>query len=105
MELLKKCPFCGGEVELFETKEHQFEIWHKENRDVECPIDTTECVGGWIYDTKEHVIAAWNTRKPVERIVERLEELADSHNFSSDKKDIAKYIAYKRAIEIVKEEI
>ena len=34
----------------------------------------------YIYDTREEAIKTWNTRKPMERIVERLEE--SKTNFS-----------------------
>lgn len=114
---LLPCPFCGGEVGIFETHDHRFEIWHgEEDSDMNCPLGATECVGGWIYDTKEHAITAWNTRKPMERIVERLEEESkfwqrmkqEELSTTKDIELINRYdafeIAINNAIEIVKDE-
>lgn len=69
--VLLSCPFCGGEAQL---KEFNY-LDGKINYFVEC--DYTEC--GVVtetadFDTPEEAIKAWNTRKPLERIVERLEE-------------------------------
>lgn len=61
MDKLKKCPFCGGEAE--------FATSHK--RWVQCK----ECLAESVYcDTPEQAIAAWNNRKPVEDVLERLEK-------------------------------
>ena len=58
---LLRCPFCGGEAE--------FATSHK--RWVQCK----ECLAESVYcDTPEQAIAAWNNRKPVEDVLERLEE-------------------------------
>ena len=59
------CPCCGGEAELHGgyvsysviCKNCNFEVFHRR--------------------TEEEVIAKWNTRKPMERIVEQLEEIYD----------------------------
>ena len=59
------------------------------------------CSGKEKYDTCEYT----RLNVAMERIVERLKELSNYHDFSNDKKDIAKCIAYQRAIEIVKEEL
>ena len=60
---LAKCPFCGEELELIEERKL---FAHKSNK----------C---FLYDFcfptyLEEAIKAWNTRKPMERILERLEE-------------------------------
>ena len=61
---LLSCPFCGGEAKI--------NIFLG-NYCVTC----TECMGA-IFPSrgmkKEEAIKAWNTRKPMETIVERLEE-------------------------------
>lgn len=63
-EKLLPCPFCGGEAEI---------SLYLGNYGVAC----TECMGA-IFPargmTKGEAIKAWNTRKPMERILERLEE-------------------------------
>lgn len=71
---LLPCHFCGGEARLFKTHENQHGIIHENDG---CPISTEHFVGDWVYDTAEEAIKAWNTRKPMERIVERLEEYRD----------------------------
>ena len=104
---LLSCPFCGGEAEI---------NLFMGNYCVTCK----ECAGAifpYFGMTKEEAITAWNTRKPLERIVERLEELTEKHMSNSEKaaelgKDYerhmilngAKGIAFEAAIEIVKEE-
>ena len=61
---LLRCPFCGGEAELLKGQ---------------CEIDNyvmcLECRSKTkLYNTKASAIKAWNTRKPMQNIVERLEE-------------------------------
>lgn len=85
---LLRCPFCGGEAELLKGQ---------------CEIDNyvmcLECRSKTkLYNTKASAIKAWNTRKPVERLVERLEEIEEYTN------DFRVVIPSKKAIEIVKEE-
>ena len=76
---LLPCPFCGGEAVIY----HQSSKYT--NRDgnfvhcMECGCRTKlfECYGNTTKtheDTKQEAIEAWNTRKPMEQIVERLEE-------------------------------
>ena len=93
---LKPCPFCGGEAGLFETQEGQFGIIHS-NATYLCPIsDSDSFQGNWTYETEEEAIAAWNQRKPMERILERLEKLFRHHS--------ATKTVQRLVIEIVKEE-
>lgn len=57
---LKPCPFCGGKAN-FQGNGH----W----------ISCEDCLAETNYfDYKEEAIKAWNTRKPMDRIVEQLEE-------------------------------
>ena len=99
MSELKRCPFCGGEAGLLKGQ---------------CEIDNyvmcLECRSKTkLYNTKASAIKAWNTRKPMQNIVERLEAISDEAN---DKiivlEDSMYYDGYEdgvdKAIEIVKEE-
>lgn len=63
---LKPCPFCGGRADWWETESdtHRFQIVC-----VECCCGTDECV------TEEVALKRWNTRKPMEAVVEKLENL------------------------------
>ena len=103
MSELKRCPFCGGEAELkysvlvgFEAKNLYFV------RCMECHVKPFESF------SKEEVIKAWNNRKPLERIVERLEEQAEEcrkywQEFD-DEDSFGGMNAYCDAVKIVKEE-
>lgn len=102
---LLSCPFCGGEAKYIEDKDFfvsRFVTCTK------CGIETRRN-----YLRKDLAIKDWNTRKPIERIVEQLEDkmltsssakaeaiigmLGASANFYS-----GEFEAYKDAIEIVK---
>lgn len=61
IDRLKPCPFCGEEVEVFEG----YTGWY-----IECDCGNST----WACDTKEELVECWNTRKPMDRIVEQLEE-------------------------------
>lgn len=92
MSELKKCPFCGGEARWATRDKH----W------IECAVCGTE---GIYSEYSEDCIEAWNTRKPVERILERLEE---AHNKSEECPKFEKafrQVAFEEAIKIVKEEV
>ena len=101
MEELKKCPFCGGEAEVRPFL-HQY------------VIGCTQCSGAMMpFNTKEEVIEAWNTRKPMELIVEKLEEEkkkarkgCESPISTLDRiAHVNMHNTYMKAIEIVKEEL
>ena len=95
---LLRCPFCGGEAELLKGQ---------------CEIDNyvmcLECRSKTkLYNTKASAIKAWNTRKPLQNIVERLEEQAEEcrkywQEFD-DEDSFGGMNAYCYAVKIVKEE-
>ena len=105
MSELKRCPFCGGEAELFETHEKQYYIIHQND---DCVIDSQTNVGNWLFDTKEEAIAAWNTRKPIERILERLKKesfvIEIDYDYDEYDDEPVEAVFLNEAIEIVKEE-
>lgn len=123
---LLPCPFCGGEAELY-SYEAERVIYDSDTLGY---VDTeyftkygVSCTGCNClmaeYKSEEQAIAAWNTRKPMGRILERLEELrmaeyddSDEEPKYEDGEDIfddgvssGKFIAYRNAIEIIKEEM
>ena len=64
---LLNCPFCGGEAKIDKTITNTVSV--------ECTVCHASsrmilCTEG---DIEQKAIEAWNTRKPLERIVERLE--------------------------------
>lgn len=99
---LLNCPFCGGEAELNLIGDFRF---------IHCfKVTCKEC--GCTQDisiSDEEVVEAWNTRIPMQNIVERLEEeLATCQHYDRNGKCIYEETARKdgisKAIEIVKEE-
>ena len=110
---LLPCPFCGGKAVIY----HQSSKYT--NRDgnfvhcMECGCRTKlfECYGNTTKtheDTKQEAIEAWNTRKPMERIIEQLTESKEHYrrlwNKNQDDEDYGALSAYENAIDIVKEE-
>lgn len=68
MSKLKPCPFCGGEAIVLQNDDGFYYVGCK----------NAECRGYVFYSyvyyfTKERTIEAWNTRKPIDDIVEQLE--------------------------------
>lgn len=99
---LANCPFCGGEAKLMR--------FPKCERKYVVICENEQCmasVGNYSY-SKEKAIKAWNTRKPIERIVERLEEQAEEcrkywQEFD-DEDSFGGMNAYCDAVKILKEE-
>lgn len=93
---LLNCPFCGGEADLSNSAVKKDDTWLWSIECVECGCfmdDESEC----------HVINRWNTRKPMERILERLEEKAKEYT-NDDLSYRIPWFGIEEAIEIVKEE-
>lgn len=80
MEQLKPCPFCGKKVSIGisdgegnnRNEEYESNPWsgltftliHEYQDGIECPIAThhQEILGSRLYESREEVIQAWNTR-------------------------------------------
>lgn len=75
---IKCCPFCGGEASAFKDKYNRYFTGCNECNfyyGIEIEHDC-ELEDGWVavHDSKEEAIAAWNQRKPMDSMVEKLEE-------------------------------
>lgn len=99
---LLPCPFCGGEAMLtnqLATDEYGHKLWNV--LCVKCDNGTSS------YWDKNHVVEKWNTRKPMQEIVEMLEgEMRNAmkdYKESSDIYDLGVYQAFKDAVKIVNE--
>lgn len=67
---LKECPFCGSD-RLYITERNYFGENYCTISCIECHISQT----GNEFETKEDAIEQWNTRNPMDRIIERLEDM------------------------------
>ena len=113
---LLPCPFCDGEAEFYRTTTRQNFRW-SDCVGVRCKTCGAS-YGTVLYDARIHANdeeyyeaeKAWNTRKPLERIVERLEEAINYVNeaaMTADEADfypLGKESGIMDAIKIVKEE-
>lgn len=93
---LRKCPFCGGEAKIDKTITNTVSV--------ECTVCHASsriilCTEG---DIEQKAIKAWNTRKPMQNIVERLREKAKEPMYQHHGDNY--YVGIYNAIEIVKEE-
>ena len=86
---LKRCPFCGGEAGVAGYKY----MWVECNG---CGASTTTV------DCREDAIKVWNTRKPVDDVVEALENASYTARCFNATVD---YLNLDMAIEIVKEHL
>lgn len=78
-ERLLPCPFCGGEAEIkwvpwTEISESSGAYVLNVNHSPHCFIRSADgLIDGRMTDScKERIIKAWNTRKPMERIAEKI---------------------------------
>lgn len=96
---LLPCPFCGGEAEVVKAH-HTFPLPYA----VVCKTDGCNASVGNFKATLKEAIQVWNTRKPIDNIVEKLEELHEHYiNRDGIVGGNIGALAIKNAIEIVKE--
>lgn len=100
---LLPCPFCGGEAEYSEHHEDNggVEIYYREYHYYmvscsKCGLTMASQVD------KEGVVRKWNTRKPMQEIVERLEEakVCIVDDYTEEYEDM---VFLEEAIEIIEE--
>ena len=90
---LLPCPFCGGEAEIRHYEDYTKDFASVYKYYVEC----TECKAqSNMKANMEDIIKDWNTRKPMDRIVEKLEELDD--DCGCGKNDVWKAIEIERGV-------
>ena len=107
---LLNCPFCGGKASFWRLSEKQKDGYTDcvFVRCKDCYASTKKIE----YNARIHkndseydeAKQLWNTRKPMERIVEKLEESYRLYAIGFNAEDRGGYDAYSDAIEIVKEE-
>ena len=109
---LLPCPFCGGEAKL----EGRYREWDGIYYDVVyvyctlCGCQTSDESIGERKDREQKSIEKWNNRKPVDDVVERLENNSfwteptfDIDGYCND--DSVEVVDLDKAIEIIKEEL
>lgn len=98
---LAKCPFCGGE--------HIIKTYFNWNPALLCSCGAVMTVPmDWRTNKEEELERKWNTRKPVDDVVEDLEELEEKFfhsDFEADRFDLGAFVAYRNAVDIVKEHL
>ena len=101
MSELKRCPFCGGEARMHKTAFLKYEV---EVVCKNCGARTLTHSSASFSDANMNAIKAWNTRKPMDRIVERLEDYRMWKELMIYDLTYREREIIKKAIEIVKEE-
>ena len=93
MNELKPCPFCGRKPELRRDDDgFSYIVCANDN----CYVRTD----GHLNDNA--AIKAWNTRKPIDKVLEGLEELRDTATEAYGIDGMSVVVAICNAIEIVK---
>ena len=91
---IKSCPFCGGEAKVSD-------VFGRAG--VVCKNCLSE-MRGYLGMTNEDVVKIWNTRKPIDKVVEELEKRKEYQKIMAvDKKyRVGVLNGFNDAIEIVK---
>lgn len=87
---LRRCPFCGGEIERHRDS---YYIDHKSS----CFLFRNH-----VNFINENELEAWNRREPMDEIVQQLEEKYNHYSNMDSMVALGRRLAYKEAIEIVK---
>lgn len=73
---LKPCPFCGGEA-VTENHHNRYTDWWE----VKCTDCSTAMNERYEYEFE--AVEAWNTRKPMDSILEKIEEVRNAPDVKS----------------------
>jgi len=90
-EKLKRCPFCGGEAKLVTKRDCLSDTNYIYILCTGCGVQTQSVISDIhlqnIYHDYDYclsnfrtIVKVWNTRKPVENILDRLKEMFKHHN-------------------------
>lgn len=104
---LKPCPFCGGEARLQrKNKKHGYYVICKK---CGCRTPYFQYQFDSLEKLRETAIETWNTRRPVERALERLKDenmnRVDMACMTMDVFVDGQVSGLERAIEIIEEEV
>ena len=99
---LLRCPFCGGEAKVAHEYTEEWKLAYV--MCFRCGCSTPSAI------SEDTVIQIWNTRKPMERIVEKLEQQKQQYKRRSEEAMhvlqgehfFGKMCSYDHAIKIVK---
>lgn len=99
---LLNCPFCSGEAEEQATVAKGVFMHEVVCKDCgfESKVQTAETPG----EARQKAIAAWNHRKPMERILERLKEKHVESEKCPKFEKAFRQVAFEEAMKIVMEE-
>lgn len=100
MNGLKPCPFCGSEPEISVKRTSNVQTCHVTC--MKCGCRRTVFKSPHKVNIIEDAFKAWNTRKPIDKIIEQLEELRDTATKVYGINNVSVVAAICNAIEIVK---
>jgi len=90
---LKPCPFCGGEAEARYLYCRPYIICSKCHAQIPC------------HNTYPKAVEAWNTRKPIDKVVEQLEAQKVQHtklvDYEATRGTIAERMQQEKAVEVL----
>lgn len=101
---LKTCPFCGGEMVIIEMISN----WNRYGIQKQYYACCSECCARTQdRPTPKEALALWNTRKPMDRIVEQLERISPEPTtkcYAHEDEYTAAFEMYEKCMAIVKGE-
>ena len=96
MYKLKRCPCCKGEAQIMKLLRTHFDFYAVVCQ--QCGIKTTDM------PTVEKAVAVWNLRKPVEDMVEQLEEYIENNEQNEGEYEKGVYNTCQYAIDLLQQD-